>query len=342
MYEICKFCGASSTTSDRCSNCGAPIEKLDEGPILYENKRIRAAIDQHYEEVSRRGFVISSGKNETLTTTIYIDDKKSFVIISSNGMIGNYHVYALNQDLTVAITNLSKHKEVLLPGHSKIFGENKDELVATISELLVTMDSNFSDSRIRIESIATKNLHIIPVSIVLSAIIGVLLDCTGSYRGYELGSCALIFAGLYMLLAPLHSKKGEHYYRLELITKVVSVLYFGIVVCILLYYHDTFFFVVHNYNDYYKETDWSEGALLIGGCFLVVAIYSFIQTFIIQQKKVYKYHAMLLIPLISIIFTISDDVFHDDKPFIYLMALMAIQTILLSIVNKKKERLKHY
>lgn len=337
MYNICKFCGASSTTNDKCSNCGAPIEKLDEGPALYENSKIRTAIEKHYEEASRRGFVIRSGRNETIITTIYIDNIKAFEIRSSNGSIGRYSLFSSHQNLTIAITNISKRKSVLLPGQTKCFGDDKYGLVATISELLAEMDLNLSDSRIRVDSYVTNNLRVIPISIILTIVaVAVLI-----IEQYEYCYAAPFFLmSFYMLFAPLHTHRGDRHYRLELTTKFLSTICLGIISLILCNKSMHFFYYLDRPMDYY-ELDYEEicfGGVGICVYLLVSGIYSLIQTYIILRKKEFKYCTLLLIPIIVITVLITSKC---SNPILLLisMGLMIVQTLLISKANKHCERL---
>ena len=341
MYNICKFCGASSTTNDKCSNCGAPIEKLDEGPALYENSKIRTAIEKHYEEASRRGFVIRSGRNETIITTIYIDDIKAFEIRSSSGSIGRYSLFSSHQNLTIAITNISKRKSVLLPGQTKCFGDDKYGLVATISELLAEMDLNLSDSRIRVDSYVTNNLRVIPISIILTIVAVAVLSIDKDEYYY---AAPFFLMSFYMLFAPLHTHRGDRHYRLELTTKFLSTICLGIISLILFNKYELFFcYLDGQLNlDYVHELDYYEeicfGGVVICVYLLVSGIYSLIQTYIILRKKEFKYCTLLLIPIIVITVLITSKC---SNPILLLisMGLMIVQTLLISKANKHCERL---
>lgn len=339
MYEICKFCGASSTTSDKCSNCGAPIEKSDDGPVPYENSKIRDAIEKHYEEVGRRGYIIKSGRNETLITTIYIDDKRAFEVRSSNGNIGGYSVFANHQDLTIALTNLSKRKSVLLPGKTKCFGDDKNELVATISELLAEIDPTLSDNRIRIDSYATRDSSIVRLSLILITIATYISGISGIFdNGVEASFIIAIFGTCsYILFAPLQTNKNDRHYTLELFTKIVSVLTLGIVVFVPMI-DSAYYFAGIDGNYWFG---WRNAATCLLIYFLVVGIYSYIQTFIILCKKGYKYYGILLIPMLNIMVLAFASAGGPMRIFtlVCLMVSMLIQTILISVVNERRERL---
>lgn len=333
MYKICKYCGATSTTTDKCSNCGAPIEKFDEGPVATEYTKVRQAVERHYVEAERKGMFINKPSLKRIKTIIYIDNVKAFKIVSSSGNVGRYKVFAKHQDLIVAISNISKHKAVILPGRTHRFGNDMNELISTISEVLSAIDSQFDESRIKVETYEYNVLKSIlpPISFIMALVLSYIsmwisigLNDVAGLRIPGLLELFLIELSVpfyYILLSALLSKKSTPEYVIERKTKILSVLSFGIIALFIGLLGRWYF------------------SYLIGmiGLIGVLATYSYILIFKVLKRTERKYYSIFIIPtllLVICLFQYGYGSFDDDDTLIVVIVLVWLQTLIMSMVTK--------
>lgn len=353
MYKICKYCGATSTTTDKCSNCGAPIEKFDEGPVATEYTKVRQAVERHYIEAERKGMFINKQSLKRITTIIYIDNVKAFKIVSSSGNVGRYKVFAKHQDLIVAITNISKRKAVILPGRTHRFGNDMNELISTISEVLSAIDSQFDESRIKVETYEYNVLKSIlpPILSLLLVFVLVCITC-GAYGIYGLGwgpgSVIMLFPGLYILLSLINSKDAELKYKLERKVKVLAgaCITMLAVIGLLCEAHYDYQVTHYCYIDNYLPIYIYYSILLCHS--VVVAVYSYIMGFKVLNKSRYQCTPTLITPLllavISIVLLICAAIglpgyFYDDLYWVT-FSLLILETIIMSIFLVPRKEIK--
>ena len=208
MQIICKYCGATSTTQENCSNCGAPIDTQFDTKTTRSYSTIKNAINKHFDEAGSQGIIIGINKKICIKTIIYIDNKKCFEIYSCSGNIGGYKVFAGNQDVTIALTKLKNKTSVILPGKTYNFGDNRDDIIATISEILTEIDPCFDESRIWIDSAVEQRLIKPIISYITSIVLacGLVFALTGvSYS--ELSPLWLSCPIFYILLSRYSEKK---------------------------------------------------------------------------------------------------------------------------------------
>lgn len=333
VYKICKYCGATSTTTDKCSNCGAPIEKFDEGPVATEYTKVRQAVERHYIEAERKGMFINKPSLKRIKTIIYIDNVKAFKIVSSSGNVGRYKVFAKHQDLIVAITNISKRKAVILPGRTHRFGNDMNELISTISEVLSAIDSQFDESRIKVETYEYNVLKSIlpPISFIMAVVLSLIsmgilvgLNDVAGLRIPGLLELFLIELSVpfyYILLSALLSKKSTPEYVIERKTKILSVLSFGIIALFIGLLGRWYF------------------SYLIGmiGLIGVLATYSYILIFKVLKRTERKYYSIFIIPtllLVICLFQYGYGSFDDDDTLIVVIVLVWLQTLIMSMVTR--------
>lgn len=333
MYKICKYCGATSTTTDKCSNCGAPIEKFDEGPVATEYTKVRQAVERHYIEAERKGMFINKQSLKRITTIIYIDNVKAFKIVSSSGNVGRYKVFAKHQDLIVAITNISKRKAVILPGRTHRFGNDMNELISTISEVLSAIDSQFDESRIKVETYEYNVLKSIlpPISFIMAVVLSLIsmgilvgLNDVAGLRIPGLLEIVLLVLSVpfyYILLSALFLKKSAPEYVIERKTKILSVLSFGIIALFIGLLGRWYF------------------SYLIGmiGILGVLVTYSYILVFKVLKRTERKYYSIFIIPtllLVIFLFQYGLGVVDDYDTIIVVIALVWLQTLIMSMVTR--------
>ncbi len=331
MQVICKYCGATSTTTDKCSNCGAPIEKFDEGPLATEYTKVRKAVERHYVEAERNGMFINKLSLKRIKTIIYIDNVKAFKIVSSSGNVGRYKVFAKHQDLIVAITNISKRKAVILPGRTHRFGNDMHELISTISELLSAIDSQFDESRIRVETYEYNVLKSIlpPISFIMAVVLSFisfliaegLCDVAGLRISglQEMVLFALSAPFSYILLSALLSKKSTPEYVIERKTKILSVLSFGIIAL--------FIGLIER---------WYFGYLItMIGLIGVLVTYSYILIFKVLKRTERKYYSIFIIPTLLLVFCLFQyglGSVDDYDTIIAVIVLVWLQILIMSMV----------
>lgn len=333
MQVICKYCGATSTTTDKCSNCGAPIEKFDEGPLATEYTEVRKAVERHYVEAERKGMFINKPSLKRIKTIIYIDNVKAFKIVSSSGNVGRYKVFAKHQDLIVAISNISKHKAVILPGRTHRFGNDMNELISTISEVLSAIDSQFDESRIKVETYEYNVLKSIlpPISFIMAAVLSVisisisigLNDVVGLRIGSDVKEMVLLALSVpfyYILLSTLLSKKSTPEYVIERKTKILSVLSLGVIAL--------FIFLSKGYFGY---------LITMIGLIGVLLAYSYILIFKVLKRTERKYYSIFIIPallLVLCLFQYGLGSVDDVGSIIAVIVLVWLQILIMSMVTR--------
>lgn len=332
MQVICKYCGATSTTTDKCSNCGAPIEKFDEGPVATEYTKVRKAVERHYVEAERKGMFINKQSLKRIKTIIYIDNVKAFKIVSSSGNVGRYKVFAKHQDLIVAISNISKHKAVILPGRTRRFGNDMNELISTISEVLSAIDSQFDESRIKVETYEYNVLKSIlpPISFIMAAVLSLIsmgisvgLNDAGLRIDSEVKEMVLLALSVpfyYILLSTLLSKKSTPEYVIERKTKILSVLSLGVIALFIILSKGYFGYLITMIG-------------LIG----VLLTYSYILIFKVLKRTERKYYSIFIIPallLVLCLFQYGLGSVDDEGTIIAVIVLVCLQTLIMSMVTK--------
>ena len=354
MYKICKYCGATSTTTDKCSNCGAPIEKFDEGPLATEYTKVRKAVERHYIEAERKGMFINKQSVKRIKTIIYIDNIKAFKIVSSSGNVGRYKVFAKHQDLIVAITNISKRKAVILPGRTHRFGNDMNELISTISEVLSAIDSQFDESRIKVETYEYNVLkYILPpiLSSLLVFILGIITWGACYIEGLDQspGSLIMLSPGLYILLSLINSEDTELKYKLERKVKVLAgaCITMLVVIGLLCESHYDYDVVVNGYHQKYYLPIYIYYSILLCHS-VVVAVYSYIMGFKVLNKSRYQCTPTLITPLILAVLSIYllicaaiglKGVFYEDLYWVT-FSLLILEPIIMSIFLVPRKEIK--
>ena len=315
MQIICKYCGATSTTQENCSNCGAPIDTQFDTKTTRSYSTIKNAINKHFDEAGSQGIIIGSNKEICIKTKIYIDNKKCFEIYSRSGNIGRYKVFAGNQDVTIALTKLKNKTSVILPGRTYNFGDNRDDIIATISEILTEIDPCFDESRIRIDSAVEQRL----IKSIIRYITSIVLTCGLAFAltgGYNAEYSPFLSCPIFYILLSRYSEKKQGVIRQSQSNKFIYIL------CATLCFIALFILVqVHGTQFYYGDSGWKHICVPMDNLislftpivilyFVLLGIYSYKD---ICDKTISNHKYIVLIPTFVAIISTFITIFVIDK-----------------------------
>lgn len=148
MGIICKYCGASSQTNNKCSNCGAPIE-IAAQPLALKFDKIQRAVDSHMlyfdqENVLRRPF-------HRLVTNIYVDDMLAFRLISNPKKLG-ICVVKDNDRILDGMNRCASGSKLSNSDRRYTFGRDIDDIVYSISDIIGNGANITDEKRIKFET----------------------------------------------------------------------------------------------------------------------------------------------------------------------------------------------
>lgn len=201
MGIICRYCGASSQTHDKCSNCGAPIE-IAAQPLALKFDKIQRAVDSHMlyfdqENILRHPF-------HRLVTNIYVDDMLAFRLISNPKKLG-ICVVKNNDRILDGMNRCASGSKLSHSDRRYTFGRDVDDMVYSISDIIGNGVNISDEKRIKFETKLTVRTSIIWLSIpivlvgMFSTILGLILiiadwpDLTNPLLYIPVGLFCLIF-----------------------------------------------------------------------------------------------------------------------------------------------------
>lgn len=181
MGIICRYCGASSQTHDKCSNCGAPIE-IAAQPLALKFDKIQRAVDSHMlhfdqENILRRPF-------HRLVTNIYIDDMLAFRLISNPKKLG-ICVVKNNDRILDGMNRCASGSKLSHSDRRYTFGRDVDDMVYSISDIIGNGANISDEKRIKFETKLTMRtlvkwlsilLVLIGISFIIVAVIQLILS----------------------------------------------------------------------------------------------------------------------------------------------------------------------
>lgn len=166
MGTICRYCGASSLTSDKCSNCGAPIDVISY-PVAPKLDKIQNATHRHFiafvqNNVNRRILI-------RIVTNIYVDDMLSFSIISASNNVGRCKVRD-NALILEGLNKCSNGSKLSNASLQYVFGKDEESMVNTLSDIIVNGVGVNDENRVRFETKLEKRVLPSLVAIFFGAI----------------------------------------------------------------------------------------------------------------------------------------------------------------------------
>ena len=176
MGTICNYCGASSTTNDKCSNCGAPIAE-DAHPLAARFDKLQHAIHHHLQMFNE--YKISRRYLRRIVTNIYVDDMLAFRIISNPKKVGLCKVKSHLRILD-GLNRCSAGSKLSHATKQYLFGYDEDDFVYTLSDIISTGAGISDENRIRFETKRTTRILPLIVAIPLcmfSILMSVLYGC---------------------------------------------------------------------------------------------------------------------------------------------------------------------
>ena len=176
MGTICNYCGASSTTNDKCSNCGAPIAEAAH-PLAARFDKLQHAIHHHLQMFNE--YKISRRYLRKIVTNIYVDDMLAFRIISNPKKVGLCKVKSHPRILD-GLNKCSAGSKLSHVSKQYLFGYDEDDFVYTLSDIISTGAGISDENRIRFETKRTTRvlplIVAIPLCVFSIVMVGVFVD----------------------------------------------------------------------------------------------------------------------------------------------------------------------
>ena len=166
MGTICRYCGASSLTSDKCSNCGAPID-VTSYPVASKLEKIQNAVHGHLLAFEQTN--VNKRIRLRIVTNIYVDDMLSFSIISASNNVGRCKV----RGNALILDGLNKSNDGIKLSNASlqcVFGKDEEGMVKTLSDIIVNGVGVNDENRVRVETKLEKRVLPSVVAIFLYAI----------------------------------------------------------------------------------------------------------------------------------------------------------------------------
>lgn len=189
MGTICGYCGASSLTSDKCSNCGAPIDVISY-PVVSKLDKIQNAVHGHFLAFEQNN--VNKRIRIRIVTNIYVDDMLSFSIISASNNVGRCKV----RGNALILDGLNKSNDGIKLSNASlqcVFGKDEEDMVKTLSDIIVNGVGVNDENRVRVETKLEKRVLPSVVAIFLYAIflvtfiLGVYQLVDGGIMSQQLG-----------------------------------------------------------------------------------------------------------------------------------------------------------
>ena len=155
------------------------IDKLKRGGAY---TIIKTAIDEHFNEIVRRGVIIKENKRHKIITEIFINNKRVFKISSSASHIGRCRFYAATPEITEALSRHILPKYNLKPNKDYDWGNAPDAIVGFLTDLIAHI-SGVDTSTITYNSYKRlRNGFSIMIPLLFAApIIAAIAACVESY-----------------------------------------------------------------------------------------------------------------------------------------------------------------
>ena len=183
MGTICNYCGASSTTNDKCSNCGAPIAEVAH-PLAARFDKLQHAIHHHLQMFNEHK--ISRRYLRRIVTNIYVDDMLAFRIISNPKKVGLCKVKSHPRILD-GLNKCSAGSKLSHVSKQYLFGYDEDDFVYTLSDIISTGAGISDENRIRFETKRATRILPLIVTIPLcmfSTVLGAVLAQCCFHNGF--------------------------------------------------------------------------------------------------------------------------------------------------------------
>ena len=200
-------------SEDLC-NSGRVVQSTTEDPIIqqpyvervstsentygvYRNTRnnatnfARTAVEKHFNEVTKCGFMIGSGQGHKVTTDIRVNGILIATIVSQPNNLGGVTLYAKSPEHTICLTKLMNrcnHFEIRA-NETKFFGNNADAITSLIAEYINEINPSITSDRVEILNKVTssKQLYCVLASVLAGGAlfgicVGILWDLIRSYE----------------------------------------------------------------------------------------------------------------------------------------------------------------
>lgn len=142
-----------------------PADAVKAQQIQVDNARniARAAVEGHFDEASKCGFMIGTGRGHKVVTDIKVDGKLIATIVSKRNRLGQVTIYAKTPELTMSLTNMlkrCKHYEIRA-NEKKVFGNKPDVIALLIADYITEIDANISSNRVEILNYVKSNRQLL-------------------------------------------------------------------------------------------------------------------------------------------------------------------------------------
>ena len=181
MGIICNYCGASSTTNDKCSNCGAPIAEAAH-PLAARFDKLQHAIHHHLQMFNE--YKISRRYLRKIVTNIYVDDMLAFRIISNPKKVGLCKVKSHPRILD-GLNKCSAGSKLSHVFKQYLFGYDEDDFVYTLSDIISTGAGISDENRIRFET--KRATRVLPLIVAIPLFMGFIIAAVDILINYANG-----------------------------------------------------------------------------------------------------------------------------------------------------------
>ena len=163
-----------------------PAERADADKVQQSHDNnpryiARAAVKGHFDEASKCGFMIGTGRGHKVVTDIKVDGKLIATIASERNILGVVTIYAKTPELTMSLTNMlkrCKHYEIRA-NEKKVFGNKPDVITSLIADYITEIDANISSNRVEILNYEKSNRQLLWVLASLPIAGGLYCACMG-------------------------------------------------------------------------------------------------------------------------------------------------------------------
>ena len=131
---------------------------------------LRQAIEAHFEEVDRLG--IRQGENRVASTTIYIDNIKAFTIKSTKSKIGECKIY--DPRIKMLLNVHPKGILFLNANYNYVFGDSKDSILATLTDLISGAIPDCTDNRVKSDNVNNLGVKMFNIVAVVISVLSIL------------------------------------------------------------------------------------------------------------------------------------------------------------------------
>lgn len=170
----------------------------------------RTAVEKHFNEVTKCGFMIGSGLGHKVTTEIRVNGILIVTIVSQPNNLGGVTLYAKSPEHTICLTKLMNrcnHFEIRA-NETKFFGNNADAITSLIAEYINEIDPSITSDRVEILNKVTssKQLYCVLASVLAGGAlfgicVGILWDLIYSYE--TIMACGAVLSTIAIPIAML-------------------------------------------------------------------------------------------------------------------------------------------